>query len=467
MIDQAEQEAPTTPSQDLESLIEAGDAERLEAIVYELPSGEMAHTVSRLEEDEQSRLLTLLSSETAAFLIDELSHPQAADMLEELSAAQAAAILDEMPSDEQADLLGELGAAQAEAIIEEMAPEEAYDARLLTKYNAETAGGLMITEYLVFYESMTVDDILRDLRTNNEAYQDYDVQYVYVINYEGILRGVVRLRDLVMTPGYRQVQQIMIQDPLHVSVDADLDGLEELFDKYGFFALPVVDEQQRLTGVVRRSSIEEALTDRSDRSLLKFGGIIGGEEMRTMPVWSRAGRRLAFLTPNIVLNLISVSVIAFFQPTLESVVALAIFLPILSDMSGCSGNQAIAVSMRELALGLVKPNEIGRTLAKEVSVGLLNGIALGLLLGTIAWIMRGNEFAAIGLVIGAALAANSVIAVAIGGTVPLILKRFKLDPAMASGPILTTITDLCGFFFALGLAALLIHFNPDLVAMAG
>jgi magnesium transporter len=189
--------------------------------------------------------------------------------------------------------------------------------------------------------------------------------------------------------------------------------------------------------------------------------------MRTMPVWSRAGRRLAFLTPNIVLNLISVSVIAFFQPTLERVVALAIFLPILSDMSGCSGNQAIAVSMRELALGLVKPNEIARTLKKEISVGLLNGLALGALLGTIAWFMRGHEFAAIGLVIGCALAANSIIAVAIGGTVPLILKSFKLDPAMASGPILTTITDLCGFFFALGLATLVLHWDPGLAAMAG
>jgi magnesium transporter len=304
--------------------------------------------------------------------------------------------------------------------------------------------------------------MLRDLRANNDAYQDYDVQYVYIISYQGQLRGVVRLRDLVMTPGYKQAQQIMIQDPLHVVVTTELEELESLFDKYGFYALPVVDEQQRLTGVVRRSSVEEALTDRSSRSLLKFGGIIGGEEMRTMPVLSRAGRRLAFLTPNIVLNLISVSVIAFFEPTIAKVTALAVFLPIISDMSGCSGNQAIAVSMRELALGLVKANEVGRVLMKEVVVGFLNGLALGALLGTIAWLMRGDQFVYIGLVIGAALACNSVIAVAIGGTVPLILKRLQLDPAMASGPILTTITDLCGFFFALGLATILLEYAPVL-----
>jgi len=466
MTESIEQRA-STPSQDLQSLLEAGDGDRLEAIVYELPSGEMAHTLSRLSEDEQARLLTLLKPETAAFLIDELSHPQAADMLEELTAEQTASILDEMPSDEQADLLGELGEPYAESVIEEMAPEEAQDARLLTRYDPETAGGLMIREYLAFFESMTVDDILTDLRAHNEAYQGFDVQYVYIINRAGTLRGVVRLRDLVMTPGHRQVRHIMIGSPLYVSADTELDELEALFDKYGFYALPVVDEEHRLTGVVRRSSIEEALTDRSDRALLKFGGIIAGEEMRTMPVWSRAGRRLAFLIPNIALNLIAASVIAFFQPTLESVVALAIFLPILSDMSGNSGFQASAVSMRELALGLVKPHEIRRTIFKEVTVGLINGVVLGVLLGAIAWVMRGHEFAAIGLVIGAAMSANNVLAVAVGGVVPLLLKRFKLDPAMASGPVLTTLTDMAGFFFALGLATLVIQWYPGLVLAPG
>ena len=445
-------EAPPAPP--LAELLEARDADRLEALIDQLPSGEMAHAISRLDEEQQRDLLTLLSPEAAAFLVDELSHPQAADMLEELPADQAAAIIDEMASDEQADLLGELG-AQAEAIIEQMAPEEAEDARLLTRYGPETAGGLMITEYLAFVESMTIDQILGDLRTKNDAYQRYDVQYVYIIDADHALRGVVRLRDLVMTPGDRPAGQIMIENPLQVTVEASLEDLEALFDKYGFYALPVVDDAQQLVGVVRRSSVEEAVSDRSERTLLRFGGIIGGEEMRTMPVLSRAGRRLAFLTPNIALNLVSVSVIAFFEPTIARVTALAIFLPILSDMSGCSGNQAIAVSMRELAMGLVKPNEILRTLSKEVSVGLLNGLALGTLLGCIAYLMRGQEFAWIGVIVGTALAVNSVIAVAIGGSVPLVLKRFKLDPAMASGPILTTITDLCGFFFALCLATII------------
>ncbi len=159
-----------------------------------------------------------------------------------------------------------------------------------------------------------------------------------------------------------------------------------------------------------------------------------------------------FLTPNIVLNLISASVIALFVGTIEVLPYLAVFLPILSDMSGCSGNQAVAVSMRELALGVARPTDVARVLAKEVSVGLLNGFVLGLMLMGVAYVYEGQVV--FGVVVGAALMANSIIAVCIGGAVPLLLKRLNVDPAMASGPILTTITDLCGFFFALALAAL-------------
>ena len=154
------------------------------------------------------------------------------------------------------------------------------------------------------------------------------------------------------------------------------------------------------------------------------------------------------------LNIGAASVIALFQDTLQSVIALAVFLPIISDMSGCSGNQAVAVSMRELALGVVRPNEMLRVWFKEISVGLINGSVLGLLVGIVALIFDGNPY--LGLVIGLALFANTLIAVSIGGTVPLLLKRLGVDPAVASGPLLTTITDMCGFFLVLGTATVML-----------
>jgi magnesium transporter len=180
-------------------------------------------------------------------------------------------------------------------------------------------------------------------------------------------------------------------------------------------------------------------------------GIVG-EELRMMPVSLRARRRLSWLSINIFLNIVAASVIAIYQDTISAVIALAVFLPIVSDMSGCSGNQAVAVSLRELTLGIVEPEDVWRVWMQEVAVGLLNGLALGALIAAAAYLWNGNAW--LGGVIGAALALNTVVAVSIGGTVPLLLKRFGADPAVASGPVLTTITDMCGFFLVLGLATL-------------
>jgi magnesium transporter len=206
-----------------------------------------------------------------------------------------------------------------------------------------------------------------------------------------------------------------------------------------------------MVGVVKRSAIMEASSRQVKNSFLKIAGIIGGEELRAMPLLQRSFRRISWLGPNIVLNIIAASVIAFYQDTLQAVIALAVFLPIISDMSGCSGNQAVAVSIRELALGQIKPTEYLRIFLKEGGLGLINGTLLGLLLGMVAFLWKGNLY--LGLVVASALALNTVLSVLIGGSVPLALRRMRIDPALASGPILTTVTDMCGFFFVLSFAS--------------
>jgi magnesium transporter len=200
----------------------------------------------------------------------------------------------------------------------------------------------------------------------------------------------------------------------------------------------------------------DALSKESEAAYLKSRGIVGGEELRSMPTLLRSRRRLSWLTVNILLNVIAASVIAQFQDVLSAVIVLAVFLPIISDMSGCSGNQAVAVSMRELALGVIKPRDLYYVWRKEAMVGVINGLVLGLLIALVALVWQGNPW--LGLVVGFALSVNTLIAVSIGGTVPVLLKRFKVDPAVASGPILTTITDMCGFFLLLGSAALMLPY---------
>jgi magnesium transporter len=434
----------------LELLASQGDAPALRALLETLGLRESARLLSRLDDEDQERILTTLPSDFAAELLQGLNDTQAAQFLEKLDAEDAAPILNEMYSDDTADVLAQLDDDFAEAVINAMEPEAAEDARLLGKYAPDTAGGLMLTEYLAYGEHATVADVVRDMRENSDKYSHYSVQYSYVVDDAGRLVGVLALRDLLLTIGNRQIASLMIKNPVSVNDLMHLDALDLFFEDRPYIAVPVVDASQKLVGVVRRNDVEEALGDRAQRSFLRQQGIVSGEELRSMPVLLRARRRLSWLSINILLNMFAAGVIAFYQETLASVIALAVFLPIISDMSGCSGSQAVAVSMRELTLGLLKPTELVRVWIKEASVGIFNGVALGSLVAMLAYVWKGNPH--LGLVVGGALALNTVIAVVIGGSIPLILKRLKADPALAAGPILTTITDMGGFFLVLSFA---------------
>jgi magnesium transporter len=439
------------PAIQLHTAIADEDARAVSHCLDTLPPSESARTISHLSDEDQARLLTMLPDQEAADLLEAIPAANAVQMIEKLDAGEAAAIFNELDSDEQADLLGRMPDVVAEAVLEQMEPEEAADARRLLQYPADSAGGLMITEYLAYVDNLRVEDVLADLRHNVQKYRQYDVQYVYVVSLEGRLVGVLPLRDIVLADPDERIASLMIPDPLQVAVNTALEDLERLFDHHSLFGVPVVDETGVLVGVVRQQDVQIAAEERSSRTMLRFAGILGGEEFRTMPLRLRSLRRLSWLSINIVLNVIAASVIALYQDTLASVIALAVFLPIISDMSGCSGNQAVAVSMRELALGLVRPWEYLRVLSKEAAVGLINGVILGAFAGAIALCWQGNL--ALGLVVGVALALNTLVAVCLGGTIPLLLRGIGQDPALASGPILTTITDMCGFFLVLSFAS--------------
>ena len=406
--------------------------------------------MSHIDKDEQNLLLTLLSPEDAADVIEEIPDSQGVSIIEAMEADDAAAIVNEMESADQADLMAELSQEDAEAILEKMEPEEAEDVKKLIQYDSDTAGGLMITEYLTYQESNTVDAVVNDLRSNAEKYKKYNVQYVYVVSKQKFV-GVLQMKDLLMSKGTKRLSDIVVRDALTMYVNTSLDELISFFDTYDFYGVPVLDDKNQIVGIVLRKHVLEAETEKANVDLLSTQGIVGGEELRTMPVLLRSKRRLSWLSINILLNIIAASVIAFYQDTLSAVIALAVFLPIISDMSGCSGNQAVAVSMRELSLGIVKPFEVFRVWLQEVSIGLINGLALGILIGLAAYLWKGNFY--LGLVVGGALTINTVVAVSLGGTIPLILKRVGFDPALASGPILTTVTDMFGFFLALTFAS--------------
>jgi len=440
------------PVANVRLILESGNRIALTHFLDSLAASEVVYLMGRLSKKERQQLMTLLHPEDAANVIDELPDIMAADIIEDMSSGEAAAIINELMSDDRADLIRELDRRDVEAILVEMDPSEAANARQLINYDNDTAGGLMITEFFCYDELTTINEVVKDFRKNAEEYKYYPVRYIYIVSKEGRFVGVLQMQDLLLSNPEQALSEIVVKNVMAVNVNAPLEEISALFDNYDFFGLPVLDDHSKLIGVLQRQSVVEAVNEQETFEHLETQGIVGGDEFRASPVLQRSKRRLSWLSVNILLNIIAASVIAFYQDTLQAVIALAVFLPIISDMSGCSGNQAVAVSMRELSLGIVRPTEVIRVWLQEISVGLINGLVLGLLIGIAAYLWKGNIY--LGLVVGGALAVNTVVAVSLGGTIPLILKKFNIDPALASGPILTTVTDMFGFFLALSFASL-------------
>lgn len=436
----------------LSTAVEQSDSGTVMHLLGQTEGEDTAQLIDRLKAEERAKLLELLTPEQAAEVLEQVHYFQGADIIENLSPEKAAPMVAELDSDDRADLLNELSKEDSDAILEELAPDQAEETRRFMAYPEGTAGAIMYSEFVSFDAGMKINAILQDIQNRREDYIEYGVQYAYVLGSRGKLLGVLPVRNLLFAGPDQSAADIMIPEPITVSAETPVSDLEKIFEQHNFLGLPVVDKSGRLIGIVDRESSTEALQEAATEDLLKLQGLMGKEELRSMPLRVRSGRRLSWLSINIVLNLIAANVINMYLGTLEAVIALAIFLPIISDMSGCSGNQAVGVSMRELTLKLIQPKEFLRVLWKETSVGMINGLCLGLLLGTIAWLWKGS--AMLGLVVGTALALNTLVAVCVGGLVPLLVKALKQDPALASGPILTTVTDICGFMILLGLASL-------------
>ncbi len=443
----------------ISSIILNGSRQDLEDFLAGLHSWDAAQVVLKLPIEEQKRILTLIRPEKAADVVEEMPDLKAAEVISELSPEEGADIVEEMESDEAADLLQDLKEEQKERILEEMEPEDRAEAEELLSYPEETAGGIMMKEFISFRQNQRVADVIEELRSGVEEYREFPILYLYVLDEGQRLQGVLPLRDLILRPGEVSLLDCMIKNPVSVPVDMDQEEVGRIFEQHHYLAIPVVDLAQRMIGVVTQDDALKIVEREASEDLLKFSGIVGGEETRDMPFLRRSSRRLAWLSVNILLNLVAAYVIWLHEDTLQAVIALAMFLPIISDMSGCSGNQAIAVSIRELAMDIISPKDFLRVWWKEASVGLLNGFVLGAQLGGIAYLWKisdGSGFAyplELGLVVGVSLWLSTILSLTIGSLVPLLLKWMKKDPALASAPILTTLTDLFGFFLVLTLAS--------------
>lgn len=436
----------------LSEAITARDGYRALEAIKSLDWEDQRRAISRLSNEKAETLIHILGAEDAAKLLSHLTEAQAVEIIESLPPEEAADILEHLPAEQSSNLLRELDEEDSAEIIARLDDlDEQAELRKRLEYPDGCAGSLMRGNPVTFRDTSTVGEVLQDLGEHAEDYSDRDVQYLYVLDGNEVLVGVLRLRDLVLSRRQIPVRSLMIREPLTVLDTMPLDDLADLFERKKFFGFPVIDATGRLLGVVPRDSVEHETAEDQAEMFLQASGIVNGEELRSMPLKDRCVKRLAWLGPNIVLNIAAASIIAANEATLKEVIALAVFLPIVSDMSGCSGNQAVAVSIRELTLGILRPGDYWRVVIKEGSVGVINGIVLGFVLGSIATLWKGNIF--LGLTVFIALSLNTILSVLLGGLVPLFLKRMKVDPALASGPILTTCTDMCGFLLVLSIAS--------------
>ena len=444
-------EVTTQQIDELNQLVSQRQREGLRALLGRMHPADAAALLLRLDGAARRRAFQMIPTALGTALLDATSVQDQMELIEPLGVQRMAMLLAHLPSYRVADFLSDINDELAQELLSLLGPRESQAARRLLSHPRDTAGRIMSTDYLEFPVTATVGQVRRHLQSLGTKWHPPKAIYVYVVDHQKLV-GVVQPGELFFNPTDRPLGSMMKSDVAVVSATMDREEAAQVFRRYHLPALPVVDMDQRLLGVITADDVIETIQEEATEDILKLGGIVSGEESHDLPVMRIVRKRLSWLSFNIILNLLSASVIAFFQETIRAVVVLAVFLPIISDMSGCSGMQAVAVSIRDLALGRIAPRDFRWVLGKELLVGLINGCVLGLQIGLVAWAWK--RMPMLGGVVAVALWINTIVSVGIGSVVPLLLKRFRLDPAIASGPILTTVTDICGFFTLLGLATL-------------
>jgi magnesium transporter len=422
-----------------------------------------ADILEALAEEGAADLLTDLSVDDAGDVLDEMVPQAAADVLEELRPAEAAALVAEMEPDQAADVIGALEPEERTAVLAALDPETALEVENLLIYEADTAGGMMTTDVASLPAGMTAGEAIETLRKLYEALGSI-LSYVYVTDDAGRLVGVVSFRELVFARPSQGLDEAMMSDPVTVTPATDRAEVAELIHRYHLLAIPVVDDRQHLVGIVKFGEAIEAIQAEAGEDLAVMFGA-GDEESVFTPVLRSVRFRLPWNMFNLLAGFVTVFVIARFEGTLASYAILAAFMPLVAGLSGNSGAQAVAVTIRSIAVGQLPPGREMRAVRRELGIGLVRGViiaTMGALLAAAAVVLldpsaSGNVSPArMAGIIFISMMVGFVTAAIAGSSIPLILRRLGLDPAMASNIFLTMITDAVGFGVFLLTATLLL-----------
>lgn len=426
-----------------------GDWNDVTSLLETLKRSDQADVFSDLPTEQQQEILPLLTPESSADILEELEDEDVVEIANRMETDRLVEIVDEMEPDEAADLLGDIRPEQAEEVLSQI--DDADEVRSLLEHPDETAGGVMTALEVHIFQDMTVDEAIWHLR--HLSPDSEEIYYLFVQDKKYRLVGVVSLRQLVIARPGTLIRDIMDKEPVFVHVHADQEEAARLMQRYDLLALPVVDANHILVGMITYDDLLDVLEDEATEDIYRLGGI-PKEQPVDVRLSSAMKTRLPWLVLNLITALVSAAILSLFENTIAQVAALAAFFPIVAGVSGSAATQTLTVTVRGLALGDINPKEGLKTLARELFLGLVNGLSIGLIVAVIALVWKGTPL--LGLVVGAATLLNMICAGIAGVIVPLLMQRLKLDPALASPILVTTTTDTLGYFFYLGLATLLI-----------
>jgi len=437
----------------LRAHIKMRDEGVLRNLLIELHASDIAELLQHLEDEERLYILDIFGDEIVGEVMLHLTEEQREEFLAELAPQRISDIVEELSTDDAADIVAELSAKVAEEVLQnlELSDQEATEEiRDLLRYDENTAGGRMTTDYVAVSQNETVSASIERIREFVQE-TELDVYVLYVVDSESRLTGIVRLQDLVLRPSAAVVGSFMQTDLITVAPAEDQALVAQVMQRYELIAVPVIGDDGVLLGVVTFDDIAAIIDDETSEDMLYLAGVTEDESPTTSPLLS-IRRRLPWLAINLGTAFLASMVVSNFEGTIRQVTALAALMPIVAGMGGNAAIQAITVMVRSIALGEMGAEMRHRAIVKEVTVGLLNGLVMGLLAGMVVWLMWENL--QLGMLIAAAMLANLLMAGIAGALIPLLLRRLNFDPALSSGPIVTTFTDVCGFFTFLGLATL-------------
>lgn len=429
--------------------IEAGRENEVAALLAELHTSDIGRLVAALEEEDAIKVFKLLPPDKASAVLLEVDERRRKALISSISSEELIDVVHEMETDDAADVISELPVEEAKQVLDGIDRQESIAVQKLLVFPEDTAGGKMQAELASVIETATVQETIEEVR--KKSHEIDNISNVFVVDREGRLAGAVPLDKLILADPKTPVITIANRDPIKVRTDMDQEEVAKLFQKYDLISVPVVDHNGHLVGRITVDDIVDVLEEEIFEDFYKMAGL--NIEARAL---DPAGRAIRMRVPWLLLNLctaaLAASVVKLFEGTIEQLVLLAVLMPIVAGMGGNAATQTITVVVRALALGELTFKNARWVLMKEVLVGFANGCLTGGIAGLAAYFLGVNIM--VGLLLFLAMIANMMIAGLIGSIIPLVLKRFKFDPAISSSIFVTASTDIGGFFTFLGLATL-------------